>query len=94
MESIIERTYHLRAMPASISNQETKERLPGALAWLRAQLDCSWSELAREMDIDYVDLCKIRRGERLPTPHQALMLWRLVSKAGLSDGFLDRSLAS
>ena len=46
------------------------------------------------MDIDYVDLCKIRRGERLPTPHQALMLWRLVSNAGLSDGFLDLALAS
>ena len=82
------------AMAASISNQETKERLPGALAWLRAQLDCTWSELARHMDIDYVDLCKIRRGERLPTPHQALMLWRLVSNAGLSDGFLDLALAS
>ena len=81
-------------MAASISNQEIKARLPGALAWLQGRLGCSWSELARQMDIDYVDLCKIRRGERLPTPHQALMLWRLVSKAGLSDGFLDRALAS
>ena len=32
-------------MAASISNQEIKARLPGALAWLQGRLGCSWSEL-------------------------------------------------
>ena len=79
-------------MVVSMDNEDTKARLPGALSWLKAELGCSWSGLARQMGVDYTHLGKIRRGNRLPTTGQSLRLFKLASTAKLNDGFLERAL--
>ena len=48
-----------------------RDMMPTLLEAVRQRLGCSWSQLAKKLDYDYVSLCEVRRPDkRRKIPHR------------------------